>query len=249
MKMNSFGRSTAVLVAALGLLGLGAGIASAATPTPQLPLAAHAAGRVALGKTSIGIWLYNNSEDSLELQSVSGDNAGVPTAGSVLSPGVGHQDFEVVFRAAKTTTVTATYQVQDQTGSDVGTAVVKLWNNAVGMTGVESTFSSATGGSLPLKTAYIDNTGNYEIEASTAVTHTLDASDPQASTLVQQYCDNTNNSAVCTFKPTSHTPSTQEKLLVSGYTPPPAARRAQSRSAAGTTTKSVPPSVVESPRR
>jgi hypothetical protein len=225
MNIKGFGKAAAVLVATGALFALGTGMASAATPGPSgsYPSAATPAiAHTVLGKSSTGIWLYNNSADNLVLQSVSGDNAGVPAVGSELQSGVGHQDFEVVFRAAKTTTVTATYQVQDATGADIGTATVKLWNNAVGMTGVNSSFSSSTGGSLPLETAYINNTGNYEVQANTATTNTIDASSAQAASLVQQYCNNANNSATCTFTSPTKSPkpvsTTQEKLLVSGYT-------------------------------
>lgn len=221
MKLHGFGKTAAVLLTTGAVLGLGTGVACAATPQVAHSATVTTAANDSLGKTSIGIWLYNNSSDNLVLQSVTGDNAGVPTVGSDLSSGVGHQDFEVVFRAAKTTTVTATYQVQDETGADLGTATVQFWDNAVGMSGASGSFRATDGTSLPLKTEYIGSTGNYEVVDSTAVTHTVDAATSQAGDLVQRYCNDANNSAVCTFKPTSKTPTstTVEKLLVSGYTP------------------------------
>ena len=97
MKLN---RCTSALAAAGVLLGLGAGLASVAGPAWA---AAPPGGHVGAPMSSIGIDLYNNSADTLLLQSVSGDNEGVPSAGSTLASGVGYQDFEVTFRAAKTT--------------------------------------------------------------------------------------------------------------------------------------------------
>ena len=66
----------------------------------------HGPGSALLG-SSTGVHLYNNSVDKLVLTAVSGSNEGVPQTGSVLTSGVGYQDFEVTFRAAKSTTVTA----------------------------------------------------------------------------------------------------------------------------------------------
>lgn len=214
MKLNRLTRGTSVLAAAGALLGLGAGLAAVAGPAWA---AAPPGGHVGAPMSSLGIDLYNNSADTLVLQSVSGDNEGVPPAGSTLASGVGYQDFEVTFRAAKTTTVTANYAVQDNTGTIVGTANLRFSVNAMAARSVSGSFTASSGGSLPLKTAYANN-GDWQVEASTATTTTIDATDSRAPGLVRQYCNDANNTATCTFTPSNKESTTQPALLVSGYT-------------------------------
>ncbi|WP_080793648.1 hypothetical protein [Corynebacterium pacaense] len=163
-------------------------------------------------KSSLSIPLYNNSPYVMVLRSVSGDNAGVPQPGTILDPGQGYQDFEVVFRAAKTTTVTAVYDLVDTTGINRGSATIKLSVNAMGARSVSSSYSAGVG----LQSNYVGN-GAWEVESSTHTEQTIDATDAQAATLVQRFCTSTNNSASCAFKVNTKAPSTQEKLLASGY--------------------------------
>lgn len=207
-------RSMSVLVATSVLIGLGAGVASAATPASTVTTAGPLTG---LAKTSLSIPLYNNSSDNMVLQSISGDNAGVPAVGSALVSGNGDQDFEVVFRAAKTTTVTAQYGMQDDTGATVGTATVGFAVDALGARAVSGSFKTTDGASMPFKTDYVGN-GAWEVENASSTTNTIHATDPQANVLVQQYCNNANNSAVCTFTPAAQIPTTAPRLLASGYT-------------------------------
>ena len=208
MTSNGFSRAAAVLTASAALVALGCGVASAATTMPP--------SRAAVTRTvgsSLGIEFFNNSSYNLMLQSVSGKNQGVPPVGGVLTSGKGSQDFEVTFVAAHTNTVTAVYAAQNDTGTTVGTVTVKFSVNALGARSVTGSSS------LPLQTAYVGD-GNWELEDSTPTTHNIDATDPSANTVVQQYCNDANNSAQCTFKPATNVKSTQSALLVSGYTEP-----------------------------
>lgn len=208
MITNKLGRAVAMLTVSVGLVGAGCGVASAAPPTHP----PKAAVRGSVG-SSLGIGFYNNSSYNLVLQSVSGPNEGVPSVGTTLTSGKGLQDFEVTFRAAKTTTVTAQYAAKDNTGATVGTATVSFSVDALGARSV--TGSSA----LPVKTDYVGG-GNWELEDSTATTTTIDASDSVASTVVQQYCNDSDNSATCTFAPASNVKATESALVASGYTDP-----------------------------
>ena len=212
MNTSKLGRAAAMLTVSIALIGAGSGVASAATPTPPAtltpPPAAAVKSRVG---SSLGIGFFNNSSYNLVLQSVSGPNEGVPANGSVLTSGKGSQDFEVTFRAAKTTTVSAQYAARDHTGATVGTVTV---NFSVDALAARSVTQSST---LPVQTAYV-GAGNWELEDSTATTSTIDASDPTANTVVQQYCNDANNSATCTFTPAGNAKTTQSALLASGYT-------------------------------
>jgi hypothetical protein len=195
----------------------GALVAGAGTPADATPLTHDPNGE--LSKTTMSIGLWNNSSDNLVLQSATGDNEGVPSNGSALLAGENRQNFEVVFRAAKTTTVTATYAVQDDTGATIGTAVVKLSDNAVGARAVSSSYTASDGGSLPLKTDYFNN-GDWEVEDANPIANTTDASTTAGASVVSQYCGTSANSAVCTFRPTSRVSTTQSKLVASDYNLP-----------------------------
>lgn len=212
--------SAITAVGVLAVLGCGvacAAVLATASAGPDAPVDASDVNvsdtAADLSKSSLSIPLYNNSSYTMVVQSVSGDSAGVPELGTVLLSGKGSQDYEVVFRAAKTTTVTAQYQLQNPAGDTMGTGTIKLSVNAVGSRSVSSSYTSGVG----LKTEYVGN-GAWEVEDSAAVTHTLDATDPQAATVVQQFCNDANNSAVCKFDSARKTSTTQQKLLVSGYT-------------------------------
>jgi hypothetical protein len=215
MKLNRLGKGTSIAAAAGILIGLSSGVAAAAAPTASGTAASETA--VGTPMSSLGIGLYNNSADNLVLQSVSGDNEGVPSAGTSLISGQGDQDFEVTFRAAKTTTVTATYSVQDDTGTALGTATIKLSVDAMAARDVSGSFKANDNTTLPLTTAYANN-GNWQVEDSSPTTNNVNATDPEANTLVAQYCNDANDSATCTFTPSGHISTTQSELLVSGYT-------------------------------
>lgn len=231
MKLNTFGRRVSMLALTGTLIGIGCGVAAAATPptsgpqphlNPATPARIAAVAPVTLAKSTLSIGLWNNSSYNLVLQSATGDNGGVPANGSMLTSGQNRQDFEVVYRALKSsTTVTATYLVEDDTGSIVGTAVVNLSTGLGGTRSVGATFASVPGDTLALKTNYIGN-GDWEVEDSASTTTNIDATDPTATTVVQQFCNNANNSAVCTFTPASKTPTkaTPWALLASGYNEP-----------------------------
>lgn len=221
----------AASLALLMLIGIGIAIGSAsgqtgdsmegasapASPASSGSSAPASAGTpsAGLGKSSLSIPLYNNSSYNMVLTSVTGDNAGVPSAGSALLAGEGYQDYEVVFRAAKTTTVTANFDFNDPSGNTQGTGTVKLSVDAMASRSVSSSYSS----DLALKTSYVGN-GAWEVEDSAHTTHTIDATDAQAPTLVQQFCNDADNSASCSFKASAKTSATQGKLLVSGYNQP-----------------------------
>ena len=210
MNTTAFRRTLAVLVTTGAMVGLGAGIASAATP----------AGADQLG-SSEGIHLYNNSFDTLVLTKVSGDNEGVPAVGGVLQPGQGYQDFEVTMRAAKTTTVTADYNVLDPSDNAIGTAAVKLSLDAVGVPSVSGTFTAADGSKLPLET---QSTGGaslkqFEVVGNSSTPVTVNASDPTAKSLVEKYCTQKNTGASCSYHPSGRTSGAAMKLLAESYNP------------------------------
>ena len=201
------GKTVATLVLTGSLLGISAGAASAATPTASAsnPL-----------RSSIGVHLTNGTLDTLVLTGVSGDNEGVPAVGSTLQAGTGYQDFEVTFRAAKKTTVTADYNVDDATGATVGTAIIGLTTDAIGDISGHGVFTASGGGSLPLK---LDSTSSgYSVVGSSGAPVDIDASTPLAADLVNNFCNTVNTAAACTFTPTSQTATTNENLLVEGYT-------------------------------
>jgi hypothetical protein len=219
-KYRAIKKGLCMLTLGGALAGAMAGTAFATTVTPT---AAPTATTSTTGlQSSLGIWFYNNSSDNLVLQSVTGDNEGAPTVGSTLVSGNGHQDFEVTFRAAKSTTVTATYGIQDDTGATVGTAVVKFSDSALGSASGSASFTAPNGTKLPFTMPYYYNAPSnaYQMEDASSTTTQVNATDPLANTLLEQYCNNSNNSAVCTFKPSSHLSTTQEQLLESGYTEP-----------------------------
>lgn len=222
-KNHGMRKAGCVLAATGALVGIGAGVAFAATPnaTPMIDRASVAAvhrAPVGAPMSSTGIHLYNNSFDKLVLTSVSGDNEGVPSVGSVLASGVGYQDFEVTFRATKSTTVTANYDVYNATNLKLGTAVIKLSNNEWDDTSVNGTFTATDGSSLPLKTGSVDD--GFQVEGSSTTQLDVDASSTTASDLVNNYCNTVDTSAKCTFSPANRTATKQMKLLATGYTQP-----------------------------
>lgn len=206
-RVRSIATKTIATLALTGtLVGVGAGVACAATPPVSPPASVG---------SSIGIHLTDGSLDTLVLTSVSGDNEGVPSVGSVLHPGIGDQDFEVTFRAAKKTTVTADYDVQDATGASIGTAAIKLSDDAIGDTSGSGTFTASDGSSLPLK---LDSTGSgFSVVGSSGAPIQLNASTPLAAALVDNFCNTVDTGATCSFKPTGHVATTQENLLAEGY--------------------------------
>jgi hypothetical protein len=203
-------------------VGMGGDTAFAYSPAPHsqrqtndVETAAATTGHVSDSKTSTGVHIYNNSVYTMTLQSVSGDNCGVPPIGSVLQSGIGYQNLEVTFRAAKTTTVTAVYALTDpSSGEQVGTATIKASVDAFYDVSVSSTFTPMNGADLQLKTGSY-STG-YQVESS--VPTTVDASSPVAARLANEYCNTTTTDAKCTFKPTSEDVTTQEALLAESYT-------------------------------
>ena len=184
-KIHAMRKAGCVLAATGALVGVGAGVAFATTPnaSPMIHRATVAAvhrAPVGAPMSSTGIHLYNNSFDKLVLTSVSGDNEGVPSVGSVLASGVGYQDFEVTFRATKSTTVTANYDVYNATNLKLGTSVIKLSNDEWDDTSVHGTFTATDGSSLPLKTGSVD--GGFQVEGSSTTQLDVDASSRQPRT-------------------------------------------------------------------
>ena len=214
MNLTGARRAAAVLAATGALIAFGAGIASAATPT-----IAHPSTATPLG-TSEGLHLSNSSFDSLVLTSVSGKNEGVPTVGSVLQPGTGIQDFEVTMRAAKTTTVTADYNVMDPSDNQIGTAKLTFSLDALGVPSAGGSFTATNGAKLPLN---VQNDGGVSLKDFQVVgngsTTTLDAADPLAKTLVDQYCAQKISGATCSYNPTSRTGDSAMNLLAMSYNP------------------------------
>jgi hypothetical protein len=222
MNKNHAIRKTGYVLAATGaLVGVGVGVAYAA-PAPAVSAMHRAAAardpRVGSPTSSTGIHLYNNSFDKLTLTGVSGDSEGVPSIGSVLAPGVGFQDFEVTFRAAKSTTVTANYDVFNATNLKLGTSTIKLSNNEWDDTSVHGTFTATDGSTLPLKTG--SDNGGFQVEGNDTTQIDVDASSTTASDLVNNYCNTVNTNATCSFTPTNRTATKQMKLLATGYTEP-----------------------------
>lgn len=167
--------------------------------------------------SSTGVHLYNNSVDKLVLTYVEGSNEGVPPIGSVLSSGVGYQDFEVTFRAARSTSVWAYYDVYDPTDTRIGTAVIQLSNDAMGDTSVNGTFTNDQT-PLPLMTA--KHGSDFQVQGNSSATITVDASSPTAIALTNEYCNTTNTDAKCTYTPTSRIAGTQMHLLAEQYSIP-----------------------------
>lgn len=212
------------LAALVAIAGIGYGVSVASGQTDQTleaadPTAISSTDVKALspelGKSSLSIPLFNNSSYNMVLTSVSGDNAGVPSVGSALLSGEGSQDYEVVFRAAKTTTVTANFDFKDASGNIAGTGTVKLSVDALASRSVSSSYSSG----LNLKTNYVGN-GAWEVEDSAHTNNTINATDAQAPALVQQFCNDSGNSAACSFSASAKASATQQKLLASGYNQP-----------------------------
>lgn len=148
-------RSLLALGAAAALVMSGTGAASAFAPgfgSTDSPL---------LG-SSVGIHLSNDTGNTFVLTAVSGDNEGVPKVGSELpanSPD-SYLDFEVTWRAAKKTTVTADFDVYglDDTMKTVkyGTAQVKLSVDAIRDVSAHATFTDIDNWPLQLCTALVD---------------------------------------------------------------------------------------------
>lgn len=197
-----------------------AGTASTGTAGAVKPAGARQVS-AALDKTSRGFHLYNQSSYNLVLQSADGDNVGVPGDGSALNSAVGYHDFEVVFRAAATTSVSAVYQMLDINGQRVGTAYFHMNVNALDSTSFSSDFRDMSNNKMPLKAVSFSDAStvgdSYKIVNSNTTTSTVDISDPQASGLIKQFCEDDNNYALCTFTPTQSTATTESKLLTSGY--------------------------------
>jgi hypothetical protein len=170
--------------------------------------------------SSTGIHLYNNSVDKLVLTAVSGSSEGVPPIGSVLSSGVGSQDFEVTFRAFKSTTVTATYDVYDLTNTKIGRATIFLSNDAVGDTSVSGGFVASPNWLQPLPLMTAKYGSDFQVQGSSSAPITIDASSPAAVAMLNDYCNTTNTHATCTYTPSSRTAGTQMHLLAEGYTIP-----------------------------
>ncbi|MBQ7803958.1 hypothetical protein [Rhodococcus sp. (in: high G+C Gram-positive bacteria)] len=138
----------------------GAGAASAYTPgfgAIDSPLLGSSDSPL-LG-SSVGIHLSNNTDNTFVLTAVSGDNEGVPAVGSELpanSPN-SYLDFEVVWRAAKKTTVTADFDVYGLDGTmqtvKYGTTRVTLSVDAIRDVSAHATFTDIGNWPLQLCTA------------------------------------------------------------------------------------------------
>ena len=99
----------------------------------QSALHAQSGQPVVVGKTAAGFELANGTPYDFVLTSVTGDNTSVPAVGSVLEPWEANdQRFNVVFRVAKTTTVTAVYSINE--GEWTGTITFSV--DAVGVTDI-----------------------------------------------------------------------------------------------------------------
>ncbi|WP_072802409.1 hypothetical protein [Rhodococcoides yunnanense] len=136
-------------------------IAAGAAPAAAAPSFGSSDHPPLLG-SSVGIHLSNNTDTTFVLTSVSGDNEGVPPIGSQLpanSPAT-YLDFEVTWRAAKKTTVTAEFDVYglDDTMHTVqyGTARVELSVDAIRDVSAHATFTDAGNWPLQLCTALAD---------------------------------------------------------------------------------------------
>lgn len=145
----------AVVAAALAMLvASGTGTASA---LPDFGSSAEP-----LLGSSVGIHLSNNTDNRFVLTSVSGDNKGVPAIGSELPANdtTAYLDFEVTWRAAKTTTVTAEFDVFNLDGElrpvQYGTVQVRLSVDSIRDVSAHATFTDFGNWPLSLCNALAD---------------------------------------------------------------------------------------------
>ncbi len=223
-------RTMTALALAGTLSGLAATAASAAPAellTPHSPVAAasanartngHAASKKALlGATTNGIHLHNNSLNPMQLSSATGDNGGMPEAGHWLNPGVGYDDFEVVYRPTKNTYVYAVYDVYNPDRTEkIGTAFVKFKNDEWNGGTVSATFSSFDSAN-PVKLQVSKNSDGWQIVGTDTAQTTIDAGSAMAGSLVDQYCNTVNTDVSCKFMPSNQKPEYTTRLLVHGY--------------------------------
>lgn len=144
----------AVVVTGAAMLCIGSGIAAAA-PAPAVVGAVSAGHHLMPGSTSSGIHLQSYSQyANFVLTGVSGENDGVPAVGtSIRANSTDSMDFEVTYRFAKTTTVTAEFDVIEMNDqmqeAKVGTMEAKF--SVDGWDDPSTTVTYTQSGSQPLE--------------------------------------------------------------------------------------------------
>jgi hypothetical protein len=150
-----------------------------------------------------GFHIYNWSSYSLRLDRMDGDfSGGNPGLGSVLQPGVGYHDFELTYNFLSPFDAGgATYSILNNDGAVVGTLssgmhILSVSSNEVSCfvrvgTCTPSTDGTFHGGNT---VTYLDQPGSV---------HNIPPEQSQAQlAALKQFCAD-NNSATCTFTPTS----------------------------------------------
>jgi hypothetical protein len=174
---------------AVAAAAIGAGLAIA-------PPSAHAASR--------GFHVYNWSSYSLRLDRMDGDfSEGHPASASILQPGVGYHDFELKYNFGTPLDAGGvTYSILNNDGAVVGSVSSGMQITSVSSNNV-SCFVRGVGTCTPSAdgTFHSGNTVTYLDPPGSVHNIPPDQSQAQLAAL-QQFCAD-NNSATCTFTPTS----------------------------------------------
>ncbi len=175
-------------------------------------LAAVALFPAAAGAATRSFHVYNASSYPLRLVSSYGDfSGGHPAANSVLMPGVGYDDWELTYYFGSSTQGGASYQIRNDQGVAIGTfeASMQIYSINTNQTLCEvQPLRTAPGAALgtcsPAGLNFVDgNTLTYLDPPGTV--HNIPASQGQAqANTLNQLCAE-DNSATCTFTPTSET--------------------------------------------
>src|SRR5690349_3914620 len=201
--MSIYRKTAAVLLATTAFCGIGSMAAVAFADTPATaPAAAQSADQNQVGKVqySRGFHFTNLSGDTATLTSISGDNQfeGNAPVGSVLKPGIGLDDFEVTFLAARNDADDITYAMTDASGHQDGSVTFHVNVDAfgtptAGVGAVDGPFQLAVNGA------------NITVLDPPGTVHTISGDDAQAqAATLKQFCSE-NTAAQCTFTPTSET--------------------------------------------
>ena len=201
--MSMIKKTAAVLLATTAFCGIGSMAAVAFADAPATgPAAVQSADQSQVGKAqySRGFHVTNLSGDTATLLSINGDNQfeGNPGIGSVLKPGVGLDDFEVTFLAARNDGDDITYGLTDPAGHQDGTVTFHVNVDALGN---PTSGPGAVNGPFQLSV----NGTNITILDPAGTVHTISGDDAQAqAATLKQFCAE-NTAAQCAFTPTSET--------------------------------------------
>ena len=201
--MSIIKKTAAVLLATTAFCGIGSMAAVAFADAPATtPAAVQSAGQGQVGKVqySRGFHFTNLSGDTATLTSIAGDNQfeGNAPVGSVLKPGVGLNDFEVTFLAARTDSDDITYAMTDASGHQDGSVTFHVSVDAfgtpsAGVDGVDGPFQLAINGT---DITVLDPPGTV---------HTISGDDAQAQAATLKQLCGENTAAHCAFTPTGET--------------------------------------------